>query len=174
MKDLKFKIGPLQFKVQNLVCSAKGEEEVSELLNYIKSSDPTHKVYEPIYDDIINENDNWEVYMAFNDSLIFEFLKDKLIYIAFDLRFLDKKVISLPPFVNDINSIDDLDIEVEFNHDKGCFQTLIDSDIVLAIILDEQLKKKVNVVAFGDFSVFSNEKNMPNRYSEILGGLAWI
>lgn len=78
--------------------------------------------------------------MVFNDSLIIEFLEDKLIYIAFDLRFLDKKVISLPTFAKDINSIEDLDIEGKFNHDEGYFQTIIDSAIVLALILEEHKK----------------------------------
>lgn len=171
MKDILFNVGSLEFEILELLGKSKGDGKMPKLLNYFKSSDPTHEVYKPIKYDILNENDKWEVYMAFNDSLIFEFLKDKLIYIAFDLRFLDNKVISLPPFVKDINSIKDLDIEGVFNHEDGYFQTIIDSDIVLGIILDEHKKEKIKVVAFGDLNVFSDEKNMPNRCSEILSSL---
>lgn len=169
MIDLTFKIGSIGLKLKELLGSSK--EELKELLNFIKSSDPSHKIYEPIDDDIVNDNDKWVVYMAFNDGFIIEFLEDKLIYIAFDLRFLDKEIIRLPTFFNNINSIEDLDIEGEFNHDDSCFQTIIDSSIVLAFLLDDDFKKNVNVIAFGDLTVFSDENNLPNRYSEVLGGL---
>lgn len=171
MDKFSFQIGHVNLSIDALLGKSRQHDVLAGLIDYIKSSDSTHEVYEPMESDINSARDTWEVHVAFHESLIFEFLEGKLIYIAFDLRRLEKDVIFLPSLVMDINAVDDLNFKGQFVLGDSCFQTIIDSSIVLAFLLDDDLKKDVNVIAFGDITVFSDENRLPNRYSELLGGL---
>lgn len=171
MIDLTFKVDHISLNIKNLIGKSKNNSQISQLIDHIKSKDTSYEMHEPMDEDIANNNDKWEVYMAFNDGLVFEFLEDKLIYIAFDLRFVNKDIIALSADIQSLYSVERLDMNRHFTQRDGCFQKVLDSNMVLALIQDEQQNKKVKLIAFGDFNVFSNEERLPNRYSEILGGL---
>ena len=44
-------------------------------------------------------------------------------------------------------------------------------EIVMNLTPYEEQKEKIWIISFGDYEIFSNEENLPNRYSEILTGL---
>lgn len=174
MKDLIFKVNHLNFKVHNLIGKDKNNKEVSRLIDHVKATDPACEVTEPMEVDILFESDKWEVYDVFNEKLFFEFLKGKLIYIYFVLNAIDNGVIELSDDIRAFYVKEKLELNGYYSKRNGYYQRALDSKIVIGLVEDENQNNQIKVISFGDYETFTNEENLPNRYSDVLGSLILV
>lgn len=175
MLDLTFQVNHLNFKIQDLIGEDIGNPDTSKLIEHIKTTDSSYEVHEPMEIDIIYESDKWAVHEDFNESLYFEFLKGKLISISFVLKNIDDNVIQLSDDIQKLYSNEMLEMKDYYiKRNNGYFQRALDSNLVVGLIEDENQKECITVISFGDYETFSNEENLPNRYSDILGSLILV
>ncbi|HLW29289.1 MAG TPA: hypothetical protein VKX29_00405, partial [Brumimicrobium sp.] len=151
MKNLNFQVNRLNFKIQDLIGEDIGNSDTSKLIEHIKTTDPSYQVHDPMDIDIIYESDKWAVHDAFNESLYFEFLKDKLISISFVLKNIDDEVIQLSDDIQKLYSEEMLEMKDYYTKRRdGYYQRALDSHLVVGLIEDENQKECITVISFGD------------------------
>lgn len=171
MKNITFKINDTTYSIKNLIGKSIDDAGVVQLIEQVKAIDPTYLLHEPMEEDIQYDNDKWKVGDAFEESFTFEFLNGKLIYISFSLNPIDNKVIELSDDIRSFYSKEKLELNGYYSKRDGYYQRALDSNLVVGLIEDENQKERIKMISFGDYEIFSNEENLPNRYSEILTGL---
>src|SRR5690554_876665 len=175
MKDLNVTINKFSFNIGSILGHKKDHPDISKLIAQVKATDSDFEVTEPMEEDINFESDRWEVWSAYDESLFFEFLKGRLICISFVLKNIDDEVIQLSDDIQKLYSKEMLEMKDYYTKRRdGYYQRALDSHLVVGLIEDENQKECITVISFGDYETFSNEENLPNRYSDILGSLILV